>query len=338
MRFALIGHTGHWTTYRPILTAVPEAKLVAVAPATEEEWPGAFDHAPGLTVDTKRYDNPEALLAGEKLDLVQVCCRPDRGPRYTMECLNRGIPVVAEKPLAVDLGTLARLWQASEKVPVAPMHTTRSAAWLAAAKQAVASGSIGTPLASYHQKSYKWGQRNARGRPEYYRSRRTFPGIAPWVGIHAFDWLVWLLGGEWEQIAGWESTAARPDFPACASQAGFVLNGSGGSIATVSLDYLRPESAATHGDERLRIAGSEGVLEMGPAVKLNQLLRRDRPPESLSLPEPEDWYVRFVRSLCGQGSSLIPRAEAFRATEIALLAQRAAETGKPQRLARTDYQ
>ena len=76
---------------------------------------------------------------------------------------------------------------------------------------------------------------------------------------------------------------------------------------------------------------------MGPAVQMNQLLRRDRPPERLPLTEPEDWYVCFVRSLRGQGGSLIPRTEAFRATEIALRAQRAAESGKPQRLAGTDY-
>ena len=80
----------------PILSAIPHVRLVAVAPATEEEWPGAFDHAPGLTPDTKRYDSPEALLAAETLDFVQVCCRPDRGPHYTLECLKRGIPVVAE--------------------------------------------------------------------------------------------------------------------------------------------------------------------------------------------------------------------------------------------------
>jgi predicted dehydrogenase len=333
MRLALIGHTGHWTAYQPILTAVPEARLAAVAPATEEEWQGAFDHAPGLTGDTKRYDNPEALLAAETPDLVQVCSRPDRGPRWTLECLKRDVPVVAEKPLAVDLDTLRRLWEASEKVPLVPMHTMRGEAWLGAAKQAVASGRIGKPLLSYHQKSYKWG----KTRPEYFRSRRTFPGIAPWVGIHAFDWLVWILGGEWEEIAGWESTTAHPDFPACASQAGYVLKGSGGAIATVSLDYLRPENAPTHGDERTRIAGTDGALELGPAVGLNQLLRRDRPPESLPLPETEDWYVRFVRSLRGQGSSLIPRAEAFRATEISLIAQRAAESGKPQRLSGSDY-
>ena len=28
MRFALIGHTGHWTTYQPILTAMPDLKTI----------------------------------------------------------------------------------------------------------------------------------------------------------------------------------------------------------------------------------------------------------------------------------------------------------------------
>jgi hypothetical protein len=76
---------------------------------------------------------------------------------------------------------------------------------------------------------------------------------------------------------------------------------------------------------------------MGTAAKLNSLTRGDQPPEALPLPKPEDWLVSFVRSLRGEGTGLIPRTEAFRATEIALLAQRAAETGKPQRLSDTDY-
>ena len=57
-----------------------------------------------------------------------------------MQCLKRGIPVVAEKPLAVDLDTLGRLWDASEKVPVVPMHTMRSEAWLAASDTTSAPG------------------------------------------------------------------------------------------------------------------------------------------------------------------------------------------------------
>jgi predicted dehydrogenase len=332
MRFALIGYTGHWTTYRPVLAAFPEAVLAAVAPATAEETVGGFDHAPGFGGETRRYETPEQLLDSERLDFVQVCCRPDRTAPLALACLRRGLPVVAEKPLAMDPETLAALWAAAEKVPIVPMHTQRSEPWLAAAKQAVASGAVGRPLASYHQKSYKWG----RTRPDWYRSRRTFPGLAPYAGIHAFDWLVWLLGGEWEEVSGWESAAARPDFPACASHAGYLLRGAG-RTAAVSVDYLRPPGAPTHGDERLRVAGTEGLLEIGPAAGLNGLVRGAAAPETIPPRAAEDWYVRFVRSLRDEGRSLIPRAEAFRATEIALKAQRAAETGESQDLRGSRY-
>src|SRR3954451_3298074 len=63
------------------------------------------------------------------------------------------------------------------------------------------------------------------------------------------------------EVMGREGTTARPDFPACGSQAAFVLTMRNGGVASVTLDYLRPEPAPTHGDERLRIAGTRGVIE-----------------------------------------------------------------------------
>ena len=63
------------------------------------------------------------------------------------------------------------------------------------------------------------------------------------------------------EVAGREGVTAHPDFPACASQAAFVLTMENGGVAALTLDYLRPEAAATHGDERLRIAGTRGFVE-----------------------------------------------------------------------------
>ncbi len=88
---------------------------------------------------------------------------------------------------------------------------------------------------SFSQKTYKWG----KSRPDFYRSRKTFPGLAPWVGIHAFDWLHWILGDVFTEVQGREGTAARPDFPACGSQAAFLLSMGNGGVASVTLDYLR---------------------------------------------------------------------------------------------------
>ena len=170
------------------------------------------------------------------------------------------------------------------------MHTMRGVPELAAVRQAVRGGAIGDPLMSFSQKTYKWG----KTRPDSYRSRKTFPGIAPWVGIHAFDWLHWILGDVFTEVQGREGTTARPDFPACASQAAFVLTMRNGGVASVTLDYLRPEAAPTHGDERLRIAGTRGVIETALVERKVTLTTADRPPRTLPL-EPAGGHLHAVR-------------------------------------------
>ena len=107
---------------------------------------------------------------------------------------------MAEKPLAMDLPTLEGLFQAARKTKAAlvPMHTMRGVPELAAVRQAVRAGEIGDPLLSFSQKTLQVGQ----DRPDFYRSRKTFPGLAPWVGIHAFDWLHWILGDVFTEVLG----------------------------------------------------------------------------------------------------------------------------------------
>lgn len=335
MRLGLIGATGHWQTYAPALKTIPDLTLVAVAIAGDDETLGAFDHAPGLTIETRRYEDARRMLETERLEIVQVCCRPDRIPYWSQICLERGLPVVAEKPLAMDLPTLQRLYRAAQqsKVPLIPMHTMRGVAELAAVQQAVREGKIGMPLVGYHQKTYKWG----KTRPDSYRRRATFPGIAPYIGIHAFDWMHWILGDCFTEIRGCEGATARPDFPACASQAGFVLTMKNGGVMTLSLDYLRPESAPTHGDERVRIAGTDGVIETQIIENKVTLITAREKPTSLPLTTPPDIFTQFVRSLRGEMPPPLSLSEAFRITEIAIKAQQAADTKRPVSLLHSPF-
>jgi predicted dehydrogenase len=325
MRLGLIGSTGHWQTYAPTLKHVPSLTLVAVAAAGPEETTGAFDHAPGLTADTHRYDDARKMLDAEKLDVVQVAARNDRIPAWSLICLERGLPVMAEKPLAMELPALEGLFRAARKTGAAlvPMHTMRGVAELAAVRQSVRAGDIGDPLMSFSQKTYKWGT----SRPDAYRSRKTFPGLAPWIGIHAFDWLHWILGDVFTEVQGREGTTAHPDFPACASQAAFVLSMSNGGVASVTLDYLRPESAPSHGDERLRIAGSRGVIETALIEKKVTLIAAEKRPRTLPLIPQTDIFTQFARSLRGEAPPPLSVHEGCRITEIAIKAQQAADTG-----------
>jgi len=335
MRLGLIGSTGHWQTYAPALWRVPGLTLVAVAAAGPEETTGAFDHAPGLTVDTHRYDDARKMLDTERLDVVQVCGRNDRIPDWARICLERGLPVMAEKPLAMDLPTLEGLYHAAQesKAALVPMHTMRSVSELAAVRQAVRAGEIGDPLMSFSQKTYKWG----KSRPDFYRDRKTFPGLAPWVGIHAFDWLNWVLGDAFTEVVGREGATAHPDFPACASQAAFVLTMKNGGVAAVTPDYLRPEPAATHRDERLRIAGTRGVIETALVERRVTLTTADRPPRPVPTSPQVDLFTQFARSLRDGGPPPLTLHEACRVTEFALKAQQAADTGRAVSLGDSPY-
>ncbi len=180
MRLGLIGSTGHWQTYAPALKLVDGLTLVAVAAAGPEETTGSFDHAPGLTVHTHRHDDAQKMLDTERLDIVQVSCRSDRVPVWARICLERGLPVMAEKPLAMDLPTLEGLFRTAQKTRAAlvPMHTMRGVPALAAVRQAVKKGDIGDALISFSQKTYKWG-----------KTRRT-PSAA------ASRFLAWRRGSE----------------------------------------------------------------------------------------------------------------------------------------------
>jgi predicted dehydrogenase len=110
-----------------------------------------------------------------------------------------------------------------------------------------------------------------------------------------------------------------------------------GGVAAVTLDYLRPEAAATHGDERLRIAGTGGVIETALVARRVTLTTADRPPRPLATGPQVDLFTQFARSLRGGGPPPLTLQEACRVTEIALKAQQAAERGRAVSLRDSPY-
>jgi predicted dehydrogenase len=107
-------------------------------------------------------------------------------------------------------------------------------------------------------------------------------------------------------------------------QAGILFELSNGGTAVLNLDFLRPESAPTHGDDRLRVIGSEGVLEIREGGKRVELINvsgtRDIP-----LPETRPFFVDFVAELRGEGKHILSPEEPFEMTRVALLARESAD-------------
>lgn len=335
MNFALIGHSGHMDYYEQTVKDLPDLNVVAVALSMEGESLESFDKAPGVTAETRRYNKYEEMLDKESPDLVQICVQPNLIPEFIELCLKRGIAVMSEKPLAMDLETLANLYEVAKEsgLPLAPLHGYRRMKCFEAVRDAVSAGRIGEPQASFSQISFKWGKR----RGDSFKSRETFPGIVSFIGTHVIDWLLWCMGDVFVEVTGWESTTAHPDYPACASQAGFLLKMDNGGVAAVTLDFLRPLSAPTHGDERVRISGTEGVVESFAIEGSARLINEADGVVDLDIPTTEHWYTTFVKSVQGKGEPFIGVDEAFRVTEIAIKTQYAIDQGEVVSLTESPY-
>jgi predicted dehydrogenase len=105
----------------------------------------------------------------------------------------------------------------------------------------------------------------------------------------------------------------------------------------VTLDYLRPEAATTHGEERVRIAGSKGVIETELVERRVTLGTNDKRSRTISPGKPADLFTQFARSLRGDGPPPLTLHEACRVTEVSLKAQQAAETGRVVSLRESPY-
>lgn len=338
MKLGLIGCSDHWHSYAAALRDIPDLEVAAVAVAAPDETLARFDGAPGVTEQTRRFPAPAALLDESGVDAVQVSTRADLLGAWVMASLERGIPALAEKPFAFSLEELQLLHQVARRtgVPVSAMHGQRATPLVAAVHQIVSSGRIGAPLVAHNQKSYRWGT----SRPQAYKDRKTFPGVAAWIGIHVFDWLLWILGDRFESVTAHGSNLAHPDYPAVESHSGYLFKLTDGAMATVTVDYLRPEAAPTHGDERIRIAGTEGVVEISTGYGWGTLIDKGG-VQDLPGATPRPWFAEWLRRAVLKDEPpegpVHPQWEIFRATEVALKAQLALDTGQTISLTASPY-
>ncbi len=98
-------------------------------------------------------------------------------------------------------------------------------------------------------------------------------------------------------------------------------------VAHVNIDYLRPKSAPTHGDDRIRVAGTKGVIE-ARQIDEKVYLINEAGYQEVPLLTPPDIFTDFVDWIDGKGNQPITAEESLYTTEVCLIAQASADTGK----------
>ena len=326
VRVGLIGTDGHTGVLLGTIARLPNVSLSAFAKSLPEDNADGIRRNKAFTEKTKIYDQFEEMLEKEELDVVGVCLPYYRNAEVSIAAARKGIHIVSEKPVATTLADLAALKTAvsDSKVRLTSMMNMRCFPAYRAARKAVQDGLIGEPILLTSQKSYRFG----KSRPWFYKEMKTYGGTIPWAGIHSIDYMRWVTGREFAQVSAWHGNQDHPEYPGFQDHAGVLFKLANGGTAMTNLDYLRPESAPTHGDDRLRIAGSEGVLEVWGAEERVHVITAADGSRELELPEAIDFFADFLGELSGGGEHLVSQQDAFRLTEICLKAREAAETGK----------
>jgi predicted dehydrogenase len=323
---ALIGLKGHQYIVLEALPGLPEVELVAVADDDPEALKGV-PALPGARPDTRAYLDHRELLDNHRPDVVLEAGTDRDRAEILVACAERGIHLIAEKPLATDLAGLERVRAAVVKagVKLTMLLTMRCEPPYLALRQAVANGAIGEVTQAGAQKSYRLGER-----PAWQKSRETFSGIIPFIGIHSLDLIRWATGREFTEVMAYASNVGHPEMGDLEDNACVVARLDNGASAAIRLDYCRPAAAPTHGDDRLRIAGNRGVVEaMAGGVTL---ISSQQGPHELPLPAPVDFFSDYLEALRANREPFIAFGDCVRITEVALRARESAETGRPCRV------
>jgi predicted dehydrogenase len=324
MRIGILGLKGHQGVVFKGAEELGGCSVVAVSDDSPRELE-AFVKQNSLAKGAQTYADWRMLLEHSMLDVCVVCDENGVRADQLIALAERNIHIVTEKPLATSLNDLTRVRAALEnsKSRMTMLLTMRHEPKYMTMRKLVQSGAIGAVCLATSQKSYRF-----ETRPDWQKSRQRLGGTIPYIGIHAVDLIRWVTGQDFTHVAAFHGNGGTPEFKETEDQASLLLRCANGASATVRLDYLRPGTAPTHGDDRLRIAGSSGIIEaLGSEADL-MLMTDSEGPRKIK-PEPSNnLFVDFVESLRTGRPSRIPAEDCFYVTEVVLKAREAADDRK----------
>lgn len=331
MKLCMIGNRGgHDKHVWEALPHLPHVRVVGLAVGASEDditpWQRRFD-ALGFTPEV--FDDYRRMFDRLQPDIVTVCGPFELHAEMSAEALRRGIHVFCEKPVALTFEqlVLVRDIYAEAKVQFPGLHLAtimnlRYDPAFYTAWQIVRDGGIGTVRLINTRKSYRLGRRDT-----YYRDRATYGGTIPWVGVHAFDWIYWYSGQAFTSVYATHSTQYNQGNGDLEVSALCHFTLAGDVFASASLDYLRPPTSPTHGDDRVRVMGTEGAIEVrGGQV---YLINAETEGEAVLPPACDrQIFQDFVEHIEGETTAILTPEDVFAVTEACLLARQSADEGR----------
>ena len=260
MRYALIG-CGRISTNHIKAAVNNELEIVAVCDILPEHMEEVLQKH-GLEKDESihRYTDYEELLEKEKPELVSIATESGSHARIALAVIERRIPVIIEKPMAMSISDADQIIRRSRElnVVVSACHQNRFNVAVQKMRRALEKGRFGK--LSHGSIHVRWNRNKA-----YYDQ-------APWRGtwaedggtlmnqcIHGIDLLRWTFGDEVEEVYGMTRQVMHPYLEA--EDVGMaVVKFRNGAIATIEGTVnVYPKNL----EETLYIFGEKGTVKIG---------------------------------------------------------------------------
>jgi len=318
------GHAG--CVFDELLASPGFANLCGMAPAYDGESLAGFLSHPWMKT-VQIFDKVDDMLSRAQPDVLIVSTRPDKIFSAAMAGLARGCHLILEKPVGLNFENLATLQGTADKASlrIMAMLSMRSFPTFIEARDQIAKGAIGKTVLINTRKSYKWGTR-----PAWFNDRDKLGGLWPWIGIHNLDMAHFVTDLHACKVSATQHNLAHPGLAGFADVAAGIFEMEGGVRMTASIDVCRPGSAATWGDDWIRVVGSGGVLEASASTGIVTLLTEGCEVVQIECGTgPEPIYIPFLKSLNRPlGADEKPSDLATRLTSAALAADASAQTGE----------
>lgn len=210
--------------------------------------------------NVKQYSDYKQMLSEQKPDLVSICTESGKHEEIALYCIEQGIHLIIEKPIALSIEGADRIIRASEEynVKVCACHQNRFNKSVVKIREALEQNRFGKMF--YGTAHIRWHRDR-----EYYDR-------APWRGtweqdggalmnqcIHNIDLLRWMMGDEVTEVFAYTDNLDHPYIEA--EDLGLALvkfsNGSYGIIEGTTVIY--PKNL----EETLYLFGDKGTIKVG---------------------------------------------------------------------------
>lgn len=206
------------------------------------------------------YASYEDLLHDPKVHLVSFCApqRKEQGD-LILQALHAGKHVYAEKPAVMDEIQLDLILQTAEQSELifCEMANTFWEEPYATVRELIHSGSIGSPVQIFAQKSYPF----ANWRPQ---EETIDGGLLLQNAVYCFRFVLHVLGEKISHVQAVETTKGNPIQGDLRMAVSLQMELAQGGVVSAIANYLNQPSIGPWGNEQLRIFGENGIIETSP--------------------------------------------------------------------------